>query len=322
MRTLREREDEFSAMLAGNGLRIIDMRADGNCLFRALAHSVWNDAEKHMVLRQLVMQYLVQERDYFSQFVAEDFVRYVRRKSRDGTHGNHLELQAAAELFARPIEVYSYSASPATIIDAWGTPTEADAPAPEPIRLSFHRGSHYNAVQPTNYTEKNAKRAADAAAVAEEEARWRATNNHVQDEVERAVLALSLVEATRGDSCAGSASSSAASIPSSVLALVNMGYSEDVASDAYRVAGPAGLPEMIRYVTNRASSSRRPPLRRQRPRFTPTTMTSDVIEPSTVLPLRPVGEAEIVQQESHGQGLNETENVPDQNTDSAHTTID
>lgn len=319
IKTLREREADFSSQLATKGLRIVDMRPDGNCLFRALAYAVWNDAERHTILRATVMQYLVQERDYFSQFVAEDFVRYVRRKSRDGTHGNHLELQAAAELFTRAIEVYSYSATPATIIDAWGTPADPEA-APEPIRLSFHRGSHYNAVQPVNYSEKNAKRAAAAAAAADD-AQWRSTHARIQEEIERAVLALSLVEATRGDSAAGSSSASA-TVPSSVLALVNMGYSEDVASDAYRVAGHGGLPEMIRFVSNGMSTSRRPPLHRQRVRaMSYLSLPHEMQECPYASAQRPV-DRDSVQQELHEHTHISTESLSQEGSEGANAAID
>ncbi|PXF44633.1 OTU domain-containing protein 5 [Gracilariopsis chorda] len=263
-RTQREREAAFVAQLAARGLRIIEMRPDGNCLFRALAHAVWNDAEKHTALRAAVMQYLLQERDYFSQFVAEDFVRYVRRKKRDGTHGNHLELQAAAELFGRPIEVYAYSSTPATVIEAWGSAAAADTSSTsEPIRLSFHRRSHYNALEPFNGLDKSAKRAAAEAA---EQLAWRtAADAHAtEDEIERAVMALSLVEASRAEHVAGSASSSTAAVPSSVLALINSGYSEESASEAYRVAGHGGLSEMIRYLTKGRFQHEQPSSTRQR----------------------------------------------------------
>lgn len=141
--TLEEREAAFRAELARVQWRIAVVRADGNCLFRALAYAIWGDEELHAQLRARVMDYIADERDYFSQFVAEDFRRYVRRKRRDGTHGNHVELQAAADMLNVRIEVYAYSLMPVAVIDGWNRRTESGAP---PVRLSFHRGSHYNVV--------------------------------------------------------------------------------------------------------------------------------------------------------------------------------
>lgn len=50
--------------------------------------------------------FVAQERDHYSQFVSEAFDSYVSRKEKDGVHGNNPEMQAASELFNRPIEVY------------------------------------------------------------------------------------------------------------------------------------------------------------------------------------------------------------------------
>lgn len=56
--------------------------------------------------------------DYFSQYVTEDFNAYVSRKRRDHIQGNHVELQALSEMFARPIEVYHYSTEPINIFQS------------------------------------------------------------------------------------------------------------------------------------------------------------------------------------------------------------
>ena len=56
--------------------------------------------------------------DYFSQYVTEDFNGYVSRKRRDHIQGNHVELQALSEMFARPIEVYHYNTEPINIFQS------------------------------------------------------------------------------------------------------------------------------------------------------------------------------------------------------------
>lgn len=64
------------------------------------------------------------------------------RKEKDGVHGNNPEMQAASELFNRPIEVYvpERGASPINIFH--GAYRSGNAP----IRVSYHGRSHYNAV--------------------------------------------------------------------------------------------------------------------------------------------------------------------------------
>lgn len=53
----------------------------------------------------------VKNRDYFCNFVTEDFGSYIVRKRLPYTHGNHLEMQAMAELYNRQFEVYEYDIS-------------------------------------------------------------------------------------------------------------------------------------------------------------------------------------------------------------------
>lgn len=197
----------------------------------------------HMQLRACVIEYLLQERDYFSQFVSEDFKRYCRRKRREGVHGNHLELQAVAELYRRRIEVFSYRETPSIIISCGGSGAAETEEEGEPIRLSFHRGSHYNAVVPL---QQDGKAGVEGKGMVMETCPGDALE---EEELERAVMALSLVEAMggRGGSSAGG-SSSGGGLPNSVLALINSGYSEERAWEAYRVAGKGGLGSMVRYL--------------------------------------------------------------------------
>lgn len=46
--------------------------------------------------------------DYFSSYVTEDFTTYINRKRKNNCHGNHIEMQAMAEMYNRPVEVYQY----------------------------------------------------------------------------------------------------------------------------------------------------------------------------------------------------------------------
>ncbi len=47
------------------------------------------------------------EKGHFSQFVTEDINDYIARKRRVNVYGNNVEIQACAEIYNRPIEVYS-----------------------------------------------------------------------------------------------------------------------------------------------------------------------------------------------------------------------
>ncbi len=53
--------------------------------------------------------------DYFSNYVTEDFTTYINRKRKNNCHGNHIEMQAMAEMYNRPVEVYQYGTGELTL---------------------------------------------------------------------------------------------------------------------------------------------------------------------------------------------------------------
>lgn len=114
--------------------------------------------------------------DYFSNYVTEDFTTYINRKRKNNCHGNHIEMQAMAEMYNRPVEVYQYGTGGSP-----SPPSQPPVPIPppfslaqvstlnwsgcflsttepintfhsihqnndEPIRVSYHRNIHYNSV--------------------------------------------------------------------------------------------------------------------------------------------------------------------------------
>lgn len=105
--------------------------------------------------------------DYFSNYVTEDFTTYINRKRKNNCHGNHIEMQAMAEMYNRPVEVYQYSTGeseqPAAPLLSASRIQLTSFPPPlppepintfhgihqnhdEPIRVSYHRNIHYNSV--------------------------------------------------------------------------------------------------------------------------------------------------------------------------------
>ncbi|XP_072980188.1 OVARIAN TUMOR DOMAIN-containing deubiquitinating enzyme 6 [Typha angustifolia] len=122
------------------GFEVKRMLEDGNCLFRAVADQVYGDPEAYDLARQMCIDYMERERDHFSQFITEGFTSYCKRKRRDKVYGNNVEIQAFAEMYNRPIHIYSYSTEPINIFQG---NYDTDTP---PIRLSYHHGNHYNSL--------------------------------------------------------------------------------------------------------------------------------------------------------------------------------
>ena len=101
----------FRQKLTNNNEReIIEMAADGNCLFRSISHQLYNDyGQRHDVVRQEICDYLEQNEDDFKVYLLlEDsgesddvceFDSYVEQMRKDGEWGGDVEIVCAARLY-------------------------------------------------------------------------------------------------------------------------------------------------------------------------------------------------------------------------------
>ena len=92
-------------------LEIIDMNADGNCLFRALSDQLNLDhGGSHDQIRTDICDYMEENKNDFSVFLvleddgkeeedAADFESYIKTMREDGEWGGNLELVAAARTY-------------------------------------------------------------------------------------------------------------------------------------------------------------------------------------------------------------------------------
>nr|XP_014095246.1 uncharacterized protein LOC106621072 isoform X2 [Bactrocera oleae] len=144
----QQRDEQFAKCMAGRGYELRPVEEDGACLFRSISLQIYGDEEMHDVVRQHTMDYIYKNREYFSHFVTEDINSYIKRKRRKDSHGNHIEIQAMSEIYNRPVEVYSYKPTPINIFNSEQLNKGFAA-----LRLSYQRGSHYNAIlDPYNAT--------------------------------------------------------------------------------------------------------------------------------------------------------------------------
>ena len=92
-----------------NGKReIIEMAADGNCLFRSLSHQLYVDyGKRHADVRKEICDFLEAHEDEFSIFLLLDgddedvcnFEKYVKEMRTDGVWGGDVEIACAARLY-------------------------------------------------------------------------------------------------------------------------------------------------------------------------------------------------------------------------------
>jgi len=100
------RDEKFRRELNQQNLVVHDMADDGNCLFSAVAHQIYNDPELHVTTRAQCYNYMERNRSYYSGFVLEDFDKYLSKQRNNKEWGGHLELRAFGEIYNRNVIVY------------------------------------------------------------------------------------------------------------------------------------------------------------------------------------------------------------------------
>ncbi|XP_059623909.1 OVARIAN TUMOR DOMAIN-containing deubiquitinating enzyme 7 [Cornus florida] len=133
---------EFRAQLDALGLKIIQVTADGNCFFRALADQLEGNDEEHEKYRSMVVQYILKNREMYEPFIEDDvpFDEYCQSMDKDGTWAGHMELQAASLVTHTNICIHR------NMFPRWYIRNFGDREA-RMIHLSYHDGEHYNSVR-------------------------------------------------------------------------------------------------------------------------------------------------------------------------------
>lgn len=147
MNDSREDHKRLARRLEIYGMRERRVRGDGNCQFRALADQLWQQEDRHREVRQATIAQLRRRADLYSPFVPdEEYSSYVQRMSLDTTWGDHLTLQAAADVFgARLCVLTSYKDSFVLELEP-----QTQVRLKRVLWLSFWAEVHYNSVVPTN----------------------------------------------------------------------------------------------------------------------------------------------------------------------------
>lgn len=157
----RLEQEALDEILNNQKLKVHDIEADGDCMFRAVEHqlSLAQDAVEclnHQQIRDKTSQHMIDNAQDFMPFLVNDqgdlmseqeFRNYCKRIARTKEWGGHLELTAISQIIQRPIHVYQAQLRKPIVIE----PRVASSKSP--IHLSFHKhlyhlGEHYNSLVP------------------------------------------------------------------------------------------------------------------------------------------------------------------------------
>lgn len=130
------------------GMEELVVQGDGNCQFRALALQLLGSQTRHETVRAVVTTQLRVFGERYRAYVPGDYDSYIQDMQQDGTWGDHVTLQAAADAYHARIVVLS-SYPDACLFEIHPSVQEANETAQDLtlVFLSFWAELHYNAMR-------------------------------------------------------------------------------------------------------------------------------------------------------------------------------
>ena len=155
---LSSHETRFKQQLRENVrgvMRVYLCGGDGNCLFRAVAHQVWADQDRHEEMRSLCCDYMSLYnigRALYDEKDDDGYQKYLIDKRRNGVWGDDPEIRAMEEMLDVRIEIWNSSLEegggidPSTIHFSGSLPPSAVLQSAPVVRISLHGNNHYNSI--------------------------------------------------------------------------------------------------------------------------------------------------------------------------------
>lgn len=86
-KSTNSQESNFKEELRKIKMKIVDIKEDGNCLYRSISHQIYGNEDFYKVIKSFCMEYLDIEREFFGQFINGGllkFTEYLELKRKDG----------------------------------------------------------------------------------------------------------------------------------------------------------------------------------------------------------------------------------------------
>ncbi|MCL7027747.1 hypothetical protein MKW94_008988 [Papaver nudicaule] len=133
---------EFNSFLDSIGLKVVKVKEDGNCFFRAIADQLEGNEEEHQKYRLMVVKYIKDNRQEFEPFLEDEvpFDKYCDSMEKDGEWAGQMELQAFSLATRSNICIHRLM-SPRLYMRNF------DGHGSRVVHLSYHNEVHYNSVR-------------------------------------------------------------------------------------------------------------------------------------------------------------------------------
>ncbi|XVF75576.1 hypothetical protein PTKIN_Ptkin13bG0198100 [Pterospermum kingtungense] len=125
------------------GLVETKVQGDGNCQFRSISDQLYRSQDHHRIVRQLVVSQLESNPEMYGGYVPMAYDDYLEKMNKNGEWGDHVTLQAAADLYGVKIFVLT-SFKDTCYIEILPHYQKSQ----RIIFLSFWAEVHYNSIYP------------------------------------------------------------------------------------------------------------------------------------------------------------------------------
>lgn len=114
-------KNKLSTQLKKLKRKEIHVPGDGNCQFHTIVYSLkkYNIQFTHTTLRHLAICYIKYNKDFYKDFIWDMSLRQYIKNLKHGEYGDHITLDALADIFDLRIKVL-YDRKPPTIINKTG----------------------------------------------------------------------------------------------------------------------------------------------------------------------------------------------------------
>ncbi|KAI3653420.1 hypothetical protein MP228_001367 [Amoeboaphelidium protococcarum] len=160
---------KIDKLIQSDGLSILEVAPDGNCLFRSIQDQI-NNQYNHEELRRMAVEYIREHRDDFAPFLQDDngdladFEQYCCDMAdvNRAKWGGEVEIRALAHALKRDFVIYQAEFGILRVRHnendtgyGGSDPTNADHDDDNSIKISYHKheyglGEHYNSLRRVN----------------------------------------------------------------------------------------------------------------------------------------------------------------------------
>ena len=137
--------NQLKKQLGSVSLSLKEVEGDGNCLFRALADTLYGNADSHGACRQAAVSNIVNNPSSYSPFLEKgtSIAQYTQRMRRNGVYGGNMEIVAFSREMGVDICVHQ-AGQP-----VWTVLCDPNSRAKRVLHIVYHSWEHYSSTTGT-----------------------------------------------------------------------------------------------------------------------------------------------------------------------------